>query len=146
MDSKLSNCTNPPICAAKTLTTLLVIKSGGYKISSLDIEREILGLDYISEVSVMGVADEEFGQRVAAVIVLRDTSSSLSLTKLRNDLRASLSGYKLPTLLFVIDSIEKTASGKVQKIQLRKEVFDSGKYESKIQRFVAPAVQMRPRL
>ena len=49
----------------------IVIKSGGYKLSALDIEREILGLDYASEVMVVGVEDEEFGQRVAAAIVLK---------------------------------------------------------------------------
>ena len=49
-----------------------VLKSGGYKISALDVEREILGLDYISEVAVVGVEDEEFGDRVAAAIVLND--------------------------------------------------------------------------
>jgi malonyl-CoA/methylmalonyl-CoA synthetase len=48
-----------------------VIKSGGYKISALDIEREILGLDYVAEAMVVGVEDEEFGQRVAAAIVLQ---------------------------------------------------------------------------
>jgi hypothetical protein len=51
------------------------LKSGGYKISALDIEREILALDYIAEVAVMGVEDEEFGDRVAAAIVLKDTVS-----------------------------------------------------------------------
>ena len=51
--------------------TLLVLKSGGYKISALDVEREILGLEYVAEVMVVGVEDEEFGQRVAAAIVLK---------------------------------------------------------------------------
>lgn len=54
-----------------------VLKSGGYKISALDIEREILGLDYISEVVVVGVDDEEFGQKVAAAVVLRSDVSYL---------------------------------------------------------------------
>lgn len=49
-----------------------VLKSGGYKISALDVEREIIGLDYISEVMVVGVEDDEFGQRVAAAVVLKD--------------------------------------------------------------------------
>lgn len=55
---------------------MVVIKSGGYKISALDIERELLDLAYISEAMVVGVADEEYGQRVAAAITLRDVSSS----------------------------------------------------------------------
>lgn len=53
-----------------------VIKSGGYKISALDIEREILGLPYVSEVMVVGVDDDEFGQRVAAAVVLHEDVSS----------------------------------------------------------------------
>lgn len=54
---------------------MTVIKSGGYKISALDIERELLNLSYISEAMVVGVPDEEYGQRVAAAITLRDVSS-----------------------------------------------------------------------
>jgi malonyl-CoA/methylmalonyl-CoA synthetase len=51
--------------------TQLVLKSGGYKISALDVEREILGLEYVAEVVVVGVEDEEFEQRVAAAVVLK---------------------------------------------------------------------------
>lgn len=54
---------------------MAVIKSGGYKISALDIERELLNLSYIGEAMVVGVPDEEYGQRVAAAIILRDVSS-----------------------------------------------------------------------
>ena len=50
------------------------MKSGGYKISALDVEREILGLDYISEAIVFGVPDEEYGERVTATVVLRKAS------------------------------------------------------------------------
>lgn len=52
--------------------SLDIIKSGGYKISALDTERELLGLPYIAEAMVVGVADEEFGQRVAALISLHE--------------------------------------------------------------------------
>jgi malonyl-CoA/methylmalonyl-CoA synthetase len=101
-----------------------ILKSGGYKISALDIEREILGLDYISEVMVVGVDDDEFGQRVAAAIVPReDIQTSLTLDQLRADLRSSLAGYKMPTLLRVVDEIRKTVSGKVIKKVLVHELF-----------------------
>jgi acyl-CoA synthetase (AMP-forming)/AMP-acid ligase II len=99
--------------------SLDIIKSGGYKISALDIEREILGLDYVSEVMVVGVEDEEFGQRVAAVVTLKDEhkASGLSLKKLRGDLRGVLAGYKMPTVLRVVEGeIPKGATGKVQKV------------------------------
>ncbi|KAL5001039.1 hypothetical protein BDV10DRAFT_199604 [Aspergillus recurvatus] len=109
--------------------SLDIIKSGGYKISALDIEREILGLDYISEVMVVGVEDEEFGQRVAAVVTLKDGSKArgLSMEKLRGDLRGVLAGYKMPTVLRVVEGdIPKGATGKVQKKVLGPKYFPDG--------------------
>lgn len=101
-----------------------IIKSGGYKISALDIEREIMGLDYISEVMVVGVEDEEFGQRVAAAIVLRDdVRQDLDINELRSDLRGSLAGYKMPTLLRIVKDIKKNATGKMIKKVLVGELF-----------------------
>jgi len=43
--------------------SLDIMKSGGYKISALDVERELLALPYVAEAMVVGVPDEEFGQR-----------------------------------------------------------------------------------
>ena len=104
-----------------------ILKSGGYKISALDIEREILGLDYVAEVMVVGVDDDEFGQRVAAAIVLRDDlRQDLTLEQLRADLRSSLAGYKMPTLLRVVKEIKKNATGKVIKKVLVNELFPQG--------------------
>lgn len=48
-----------------------LIKSGGYKISALEVERKMLGLEAIQEVAVVGLVDEEWGQRVAAVVKQR---------------------------------------------------------------------------
>lgn len=97
-----------------------IIKSGGYKISALDIEREILGLDYVSEVMVVGVEDEEFGQRVAATISLKTDQKmrckNFTLAELREDLRSKLAGYKMPTVLRLIEGeLPKSGTGKVQK-------------------------------
>ncbi|KAK3714335.1 hypothetical protein LTR37_007921 [Vermiconidia calcicola] len=101
-----------------------ILKSGGYKISALDIEREIMGVEYVSEVMVVGVEDEEFGQRVAAAIVLRDDlPQHLTIDELRADLRSSLAGYKMPTLLRVVNEIRKNATGKVIKKVLVDELF-----------------------
>ena len=109
-----------------------IIKSGGYKISALDIERECLGLPYIEEVMCVGVEDDEFGQRVAAAVKLREDQNvytfrdgkRLTIDDLRRDLRSRLAGYKLPTMLRVLDSeLPKTASGKVQKKALGPKLF-----------------------
>ena len=114
-----------------------IIKSGGYKISALDIEREILALPYIGEVMVVGVVDLEYGHRVGAVVSLRQDKmaqdfysshkrrpDTLHIDDLRADLRSRLAGYKLPTLLRVIEGeLPKSISGKVVKKLLGPQYF-----------------------
>jgi malonyl-CoA/methylmalonyl-CoA synthetase len=115
-----------------------IIKSGGYKISALDIEREILSLDYISEVAVVGVEDEEFGQRVAAAIILRELRE-LSVDELRKELRKRLAGYKLPTMLFVAEDLPKTATGKIQKKIVKAKIFEAKPRVEGVQVWYPPA-------
>ena len=70
-----------------------ILKSGGYKISALDIERELLSLPYIAEAMVVGVPDDEFGQRVAAVITLRndEIAQKVSIARTAEALTSSIS-------------------------------------------------------
>lgn len=101
-----------------------ILKSGGYKISALDVEREILGLEYVAEVTVLGVDDEEFGQRVGAVVVLRqDLRKHLTIDELRADCTKHIARYKMPTMLRLVHKIPKNAMGKVSKKFLVKELF-----------------------
>lgn len=107
-----------------------IVKSGGYKISALDIEREIMALPYVAEVMVVGVSDDEFGQRVACTISLRGAADTeaplhkLSIQKLRDDLRVRLAGYKMPTLLRVVEGeLPKSGTGKVIKKVLGPQFF-----------------------
>jgi acyl-CoA synthetase (AMP-forming)/AMP-acid ligase II len=89
-----------------------IIKSGGYKISALDVERELLSLPVIGEAAVVGLDDEEWGQRVAAVVTLSDKGGELKLKDLRNMLRKSMAPYKIPTVLKVVDEIPRNKMGK----------------------------------
>lgn len=119
-----------------------IIKSGGYKISALDIEREILGLPYVAEVMVVGVPDDEFGERVAAVLSLKTERDlppaerdqvlrELAISRLRKDLRARLAGYKMPTVLRVIpDELPKAGTGKVVKKLLGPQLLPPGRYQT----------------
>ncbi|KAF2436191.1 putative AMP-binding enzyme [Tothia fuscella] len=120
--------------------SLDIIKSGGYKLSALDIEREILALPYISEVIIVGITDLEYGQRVAAVLSLQEEEINcgfwamhgnrrhvLTIEDLRRDLRKRVAGYKMPTLLRVVEGdLPKTASGKVLKRLLGEKYFGEG--------------------
>jgi malonyl-CoA/methylmalonyl-CoA synthetase len=110
-----------------------IIKSGGYKISALDIERECLTLPYVAEAMVAGIEDEEFGQLVGALVAVKqegEGAASLTLGRLRSDLRAKLAGYKLPTVLRVVEGeLPKGGTGKVQKKVLGPQFFPLG-YEA----------------
>jgi acyl-CoA synthetase (AMP-forming)/AMP-acid ligase II len=89
-----------------------IIKSGGYKISALDVERELLSLGVIDAAAVVGLDDEEWGQSVAAIVTLMNSAKELKLKDLRNMLRKNMAPYKIPTILKVIDEIPRNKMGK----------------------------------
>lgn len=89
-----------------------IIKSGGYKISALDVERELLSLNVINEAVVVGLDDEEWGQRVAAVVTLMSSTKELKLKDLRNTLKKNMAPYKIPTILKIVDEIPRNKMGK----------------------------------
>ncbi|KAL4907176.1 hypothetical protein BDW74DRAFT_121814 [Aspergillus multicolor] len=92
-----------------------IIKSGGYKISALEVERKLLALEEVAEVAIVGIADEEWGQRVAAVVKQRAGTEPLELQALRTRLKQEMAPYKIPTVLKLVDGIERNAMGKVNK-------------------------------
>jgi len=101
-----------------------IIKSGGYKISALDVEREILAhVPGVKEAVVVGLDDPEWGQRVAAVVMIEDENQEkekepMDLKTFRNHLRQDLAPYKIPSVLKIVDQIERNAMGKVNKKEL----------------------------
>ncbi|KAK4552276.1 hypothetical protein LTR86_010446 [Recurvomyces mirabilis] len=132
--------------------SLDIIKSGGYKIGALEIERCLLELPYIQEAMVIGVEDEEFGQRVGAVVTLSNGLTDLRIDDLRAELRKKLPGYKLPTVLRVVPGeLPKGATGKVQKKILGPQYFAPGRWRagSEVQVWGGqkqPGVEVRARL
>ncbi|KAK9380221.1 uncharacterized protein V2V93DRAFT_359741 [Kockiozyma suomiensis] len=100
-----------------------IIKSGGEKISALEIEREILSLEGILECAVVGLPSLEWGQSVATVLVMADGYSPMEFADLKAQLRLRLTGYKLPKELKIIDQIPRNQMGKVNKKTLVKQVW-----------------------
>ncbi|OXV10698.1 hypothetical protein Egran_01541 [Elaphomyces granulatus] len=98
-----------------------VIKSGGYKVSALEVERTMLTLESIQEAVVVGVRDEEWGQRVAAVVTQRPGTPPLELNQVRSYLKSEIATYKIPTILITVDLIDRNAMGKVDKKALVKK-------------------------
>ena len=64
------------------ITLCYKFRSGGYKISALDIERTLLGHPKISDVAVVGLEDETWGQKICAVIALKHDNNDSDKTDL----------------------------------------------------------------
>ena len=97
-----------------------IIKTGGYKASALEIEEVLREHPQVRECAVVGVPDQEWGERVAAAIVPASVAASgLALEDLREWAASRLSSYKLPTRLRVIDDLPRNAMGKVVKARVR---------------------------
>lgn len=98
-----------------------IIKSAGYKISAIDIERVLAEHPAVAECYIMGVPDEKYGERVAAIIRGSGEGDAveLSASALREWCSHRMAPYKIPRVVKLVDSIPKNAMGKVNKKQLR---------------------------
>jgi malonyl-CoA/methylmalonyl-CoA synthetase len=95
-------------------TNIDILKTGGHKVSALEIEEALRKHPAVAECAVVGVPDPEWGERVAAAVVLNE-GDALDLPSLRTWGKESLSVYKLPSRLLLLDALPRTAMGKVIK-------------------------------
>ncbi len=97
-------------------TSVDVLKSGGYKISALEIEAALRDHPAIADIAVIGVPDPTltWGDLVTACVVLRD-GAALTLDELKLFARDRLAVYKIPRALRVCAALPRNAMGKVQK-------------------------------
>ena len=94
-----------------------IIKSGGFKISALDIENDLLAHPDIEEVSVVGYPDEMYGQIVAVVLKAKQ---KITLHELQNWSKERIAPYKVPRIILQLDEIPRNQMGKVNKKDLLK--------------------------
>lgn len=90
-----------------------IIKSGGYKISALEIEEVLRRHPQIKDCGVIGIPDEEWGEVVAASLVL--AGADIDFAALKNWLREQLPAYKTPRRFITQDDLPRNAMGKVTK-------------------------------
>ncbi|CAG2127160.1 Long-chain-fatty-acid--CoA ligase [Cupriavidus yeoncheonensis] len=102
-----------------------VIKSGGEWVSSLEIESLISQHPRVSEVAVIGVKDEKWGERPVALVVLKPDAP---VTAIEEDIRQHVMGfsakgqiskYAVPQIIRIVPSLEKTSIGKLNKKLMR---------------------------
>jgi malonyl-CoA/methylmalonyl-CoA synthetase len=96
-----------------------IIKSGGYKLSALEIEDALRLHPAIRECSVVGVADDYWGELVAVAVIL-EQGAELELADLKTWAADQLSAYKIPKRLIVVEDLPRNAMGKVMKPDVKK--------------------------
>jgi malonyl-CoA/methylmalonyl-CoA synthetase len=96
-----------------------IIKTGGYKVSALEIEEVLRTHPAIKECAVIGLEDPEWGERVGATIILQ-SGEDLTLADLRTWGKTRLAPYKVPTRVVIVDDLPRNPLGKVTKLLLKK--------------------------
>jgi 2-aminobenzoate-CoA ligase len=100
-----------------------MIVSGGYNIAGPEVEAALLVHADVAECAVVGIADEERGQLVAAYVVLNAgvPRSFDSIKRLQDHVKATIAPYKYPRSVNFVDALPKTQTGKIQRFKLRQQ-------------------------
>ncbi len=91
-----------------------IIKTGGFKVSALEIEEELRSHKKINECAVVGIPDEEWGQRVALAACLLP-GEQLAVADLKSWAKDRLAPYKIPSTVKILEKLPRNAMGKVMK-------------------------------
>jgi len=92
-----------------------LIKSGGFRVGAGEIETVLLGHPAVREVAVVGVPDDDLGQRIVAFVVPRPGGPEVDEEELVNLVAQQLSVHKRPREVRVVQDLPRNAMGKVQK-------------------------------
>ena len=91
-----------------------LIKSGGYRIGAGEVETSLLGHPGVKEVAVVGLPDDDLGQRIVAFVVGPDADPDELIAHVASE----LSVHKRPREVRLVESLPRNAMGKVQKQRL----------------------------
>ena len=100
-----------------------VIKSGGEWISSIEIENEAVGYPGVAEAAVIGLPHPRWGER-PLLIIIRDAGSDINKEGVLAYLEGKIAKWWMPDDVVFVDEIPHTATGKIQKMELRKQFKD----------------------
>jgi len=95
-----------------------LIVSGGENINPYEVEQAIEGLDEIQEAAVIGIEDDEWGQKVVAVVTLSNGVHP-NLDFIKTELQGKIADFKHPKELKIVDELPRTATGKIKRKELK---------------------------
>jgi acyl-CoA synthetase (AMP-forming)/AMP-acid ligase II len=94
-----------------------VINTGGEKVHPQEVEDILLACPGVTDVSVVGVPDGTWGERVVAVVATE--SATLTARELRDAVRRRLAGYKVPKAVILLPALPRTPTGKLELARVR---------------------------
>lgn len=106
-------------------TSVDIIKTGGYKVSALEIEEALRECPDVEECAVVGVEDPEWGERVCAAIVPR-AGRDPSPERIERWVRERLAAYKVLRRVLIVSELPRNAMGKVVKPDVRRLFLEKG--------------------
>jgi acyl-CoA synthetase (AMP-forming)/AMP-acid ligase II len=95
-----------------------MIVSGGENVYPIEVEKTLTAHPEVTEASVIGVDDEQFGQRLAAFVVL-DAGASAPPDTLKQHVRENLANYKVPRDITILDELPRSITGKIARSELQ---------------------------
>ena len=97
-----------------------VVISGGENISTVEVEQAVVSHPAVLEAAVIGVPDEQYGERPKAFVVLAEGESATP-EELIEHVKSRIARYKAPKIVEIVGELPKTSTGKVQKFELREK-------------------------
>jgi acyl-CoA synthetase (AMP-forming)/AMP-acid ligase II len=95
-----------------------MIVSGGENVYPIEVEKTLAAHPDVAEASVLGVDDEQYGQRLAAFVVLTPGASDVTVESLKQHVRDNLANYKVPREIVVLDELPRSSTGKIARRDL----------------------------
>ena len=95
-----------------------LISTGGENVNPMEIEKILLQHPSIAEAAVFPLKDQEWGEIIAAALVMKDKSRKISYDELKIFLQDKISSFKIPKKIFFEDQLPKTELGKIEKDKL----------------------------
>ncbi len=112
-----------------------MIVSGGENIYPIEVEKTLAAHPDVAEATVLGVDDEQYGQRLVAFVVLTPGAKATP-TVLKQHVRDNLANFKVPKVITVLDELPRSITGKISRKELRAKA-------GSVQKRRAPSTQKR---
>lgn len=96
-----------------------LINRGGEKISPQEVDETLLSHSSVSEAVCFAIPDKVYGEEIAAAVVLQGTATQ---SELMAHCKALLADFKVPRVIYIVDTIPRTATGKVQRRNVAAEI------------------------